>query len=362
MIQVSGSGLRLPPCYSKTAGPKLSCRGSSGLLRFFEMKDIYSTREKYLYYFCWLMEHIFGPRKGQGMFGRKKDSLALRFQERLLKRPPAKTVPIETFDQLSEEEFLNKYVLTGRSVLIKGAAKNWPAVGKWSHHWFAENYPNETQPFVDPETKGYGYKELSFKEIAAEIDKGSQSYVKFSNFLHKTPGAENDFDMSLIEKYKLVKNVPSAKQLFMGAAGTRSGIHAALANVFFVQIFGHKRWLLIPEEWTPILNPQVDRQPHFLVQEELLFPDNPDKAELFKRFEFVEVNMEPGDFYFNPAFCWHYVDNKTPSIGIGFRWIPVRAAFRSPILTSFILLSQYPFSIIRAFGNPRGVFFPKRWP
>lgn len=308
------------------------------------------------------MEHLFGPHKGTGYFGQKKNALAERFQKRLLKRPKAQITVIDTFTELSEADFHDKYAVHGKSVLIKGAAKNWPAVGKWSHHFFAEKYPNETQPFVDPKTKGYGYKELTFKEIAEEIDKGSQSYVKFSNFLHKTTGAEKDLDMELLKSYRVVRNLESGKQLFMGAKGTRSGIHAALANVFFVQIYGVKRWLLLSEEWTPLINPQVDRQPHFLAQEELLFPDDPTQKEIFERLPFVDVVLDPGDLYFNPAFCWHYVENLTPSIGIGFRWIPFRAAFKSPILTSFILLSMYPFSLIRVFGNAQGKYFPKRWP
>ncbi len=326
------------------------------------MEGIYSKTDKFKYFSYWYLEQIFGPKNSTGFFGRKKNSLAEKFQERLKQRPKIKTVPVDTYTELSQEDFVKNYLLPGKPVLIKGAAKNWPAVGKWSHHWFAENYPESTQPFVDPATKGYGQTELTFKEIASEIDSGSAKYVKFSNFLHKTPGAEKDFDLSLLEKYKAVKNLPSSKQLFMGGNGTHSTIHAALANVFFVQIYGTKRWLLFPEELTPVINPQVDRQPHFLAQEELLYPDSEENQELFSRFPFQEVIMEAGDFYFNPAFCWHYVENKSISIGIGFRWIPLRAFYRSPLLSAVILMSQYPAAIFRAFQNPRGKFFPKRWP
>lgn len=325
-------------------------------------EGIYSKKEKMAYFGCWWIEHVFGPRKSTGHFGKKKDALARTFQERLKQRDKLNITPVDTYTDLSREDFIKNYLLPGKPVLIKGAAKNWPAVGKWSHHFFAENYPEATQPFVSPESKGYGQEELNFKEIAKHIDNGSKSYVKFSNFLHKTPNAELDFDYSLLDKYKAVKHIPSSKQLFMGAKGTHSTIHAALANVFFVQIYGTKRWLLFPEELAPVINPQVDRQPHFLAQEELLYPNTPENEELFARFGFKEVIMEPGDFYFNPAFCWHYVENLSVSIGIGFRWIPFRAIWRSPLLASVILMAQYPSAFIRAFQNPRGIFFPKRWP
>lgn len=327
------------------------------------LSDIYSTSEKLKYFSCWWMEHIFGPRNGDiGYFGKKKEELAHTFQRRLIeRRPKVKWQPLESYDSISDEAFIKEFLLPGRPVVIRGAAKNWKAVGKWSPRWFAETYPEVTQPFVDPRTKGYGLKELTFREIADEIDKGSDHYVKFSNFLHKTPGIEQDFELDLIEKWKVIKNIPSSRQLFMGGPGTKSQIHAALAHVFFVQIYGRKRWLLIPEEWGLLINPQMDRQPHYLGQEELLVTPTPDH-ELYSRFEFKEVILEPGDFYFNPAFCWHYVENLTTSIGLGFRWIPFRPMYKSPLFSSILMMSQYPASFIRAYQNPKGIFFPKRYP
>ena len=328
------------------------------------LADIYSNKEKLLFFTYWGLEHLFGPRKGDvGTFGRKKNHLAHTFQQRLIeKRPKWKITPLESYHNLSDKDFIENFLITGKPVIIKGAAKNWPAVGKWTPRWFADHYPEATQPFVDPKTRGYGARELTFKEIADEIESGSDNYVKFSNFLHKTPGALDDLDLSLIEKWKVIQNIPSSKQLFMGGKGTYSVIHAALAHVFFVQIYGVKRWLLIPEEWAPLINPQVDRQPHFLGQEELLIKPDAGDHDIFSRFEFKEAILEPGDFYFNPAFCWHYVENLTTSIGLGFRWVPFRAVYKSPLLSSMILMSQYPASFVRAYQNSRGIFFPKRYP
>lgn len=328
------------------------------------LSDIYSTQEKLKYFSYWGLEHLFGPRNSQlGFFGRKKENLAHLFQKRLIeKRPKFKIRPLETYTNISDQDFIENFLLPGKPVIIKGAAKNWPAVGKWSPRWFAENYPESKQPFADPKNKGYGARILTFREIADEIEAGSDHYLKFSNFLHVTPGAENDLDLSLIQKWKVVKNIPSSRQLFMGGKGTHSVIHAALAHVFFVQIYGTKRWLIVPEEWAPIINPQIDRQPHFLGQEELLVKPDEGDHPIFSRFEFKEVILEPGDFYFNPAFCWHYVENVTTSIGIGFRWVPMRAIFKSPLLSSIILMSQYPASFLRAYQNAKGDFFPRRYP
>jgi lysine-specific demethylase 8 len=329
------------------------------------MHDLYSGMEKAEFFACWWTEHLLGPRAqgSQGYFGKKKDELARRFQDRLIeKRSRWKLKPLASYTSISEKDFTENFLIPGRPVVIRGAAKNWGAVGKWTPRWFAENYPEQKHPFVDPESKGYGFKELTFREIADEIEKGSKSYVKFSNLLHTTQELEKDFDMSLIERYRGVRHLASGKQLFMGGKGTNSGMHAALANVFFIQVYGRKRWLLLPEEWAPVINPQVDRQPHFLVQEELMFPYDCENDQIFSRLEYTEVILEPGDFYFNPAFCWHYVENLSTSIGLGFRWIPLRAFYRSPLLSSVITMSQYPASFMRVFQNTRGKYFPKRWP
>jgi hypothetical protein len=78
--------------------------------------------------------------------------------------------------------------------------------------------------------------------------------------------------------------------------------------------------------------------------------------------DFIEVILEPGDLYFNPAFCWHYVENLSTSISVAFRSTPLRAIYKTPFLSMIILLAENPSLLTTIFGNPRGKLESKRHP
>jgi ribosomal protein L16 Arg81 hydroxylase len=327
------------------------------------MRDLFSTPEKLEYFLCWWMEAAFGPRKGAvGRFGKQKDRLAKKFRERLTSQRSKWTLKsVPAYSSLSPDDFVESFARPGKPVLIRGAAKSWQAIGKWTPRYLAERFPDRCLPLVDPESQ-LRHRMATFAEVAEAIETNSRHTVKFSNFLHLHPEAEEDFDLSLIDRYKGVWHLGNTRQLFVAGQGTDTGMHAEMANVSFVQIQGRKRWLLLPEEWSPVINPQVDRQPYFLAQEDLVYPRDLEGDEVFSRLEFTEVILEPGDLFFNPAFNWHYVENLTATIGVGFRWTPLRSLYKSPLLSSIILSSQYPPPITTVLGNSRGQFFPRKWP
>jgi hypothetical protein len=328
------------------------------------VKGLYSNKELIQFYFNYLVEQTICQEEKVTRFGRRKDELAKKFWERLEKMDDQIVTPVDTFrlDQITHDELVRKYIEPGIPVILKGAAKDWGAVKNWSLDYFKLHYGDVSLPFLASKGEaGAIYEEKRVEEICEEIKNGSRKYVKFSNFLLKNNKLLSDFDVSQIEKINSVKYLPSSIQLFMGGAGTKTTIHTALSNVTFVQVHGIKRWLTLPREWTPIMNPIVDRQPQFMAHDYICDVESDKIKHLTRKMPFKEVLLEPGDIYFNPAFLWHHVNNDTTSIGVAFRWISYKAIAKAPILSSLVILSQIP-SILKIFDHTKGEYFPTKWP
>lgn len=328
------------------------------------MDNIYNRQEAAKFYFYYYLEQMMCKEGIVGKYGQKKTELAKRFWDRLEKLPDQPMGIVDTYlpGQISHEDLVRKYISQGIPVILKGAAKEWGAVKRWSPEFFAERYGDTKLPFLASKGEaGAVYEERRVDEICKEIRSGSRKYVKFSNLLLKNRELLDDFDVAQIEKINSVKHMPSSIQLFMGGAGTKTTIHTALSNVTFVQTHGIKRWLTLPKEWTPVMNPLVDREPQFMADDYICDVESEAIKHLTRKMPFKVVLLEAGDIYFNPAFLWHHVNNDTTSIGVAFRWMSYKALIRNPVLTSLVLLSQVPM-MLRLDQHTKGQYFPNKWP
>lgn len=328
------------------------------------MKAPITLYEKYLYHFYWIIEHWFGSREDRlGHFGKKRNELSKKIIARMPSDGNLNVRPIVVLDSNTDPEFIIKnYIIPRVPFVIKGFCRDWPAVKNWSPDFFAENYGDLVEPFVNPGVLDTEYNEYTIREIVEQIKNGSLKYLKLSNIIHRVPSLSRDLMPEVFNIYKNKFGAESSRQFFMGAVGTKSLFHCALSNVYFVQIHGKKRWFLIHESFTPMLNPLIDRQPYFLAEVDHSDPTLPETKEFFSKIPMIEVNLEAGDFYFNPGFTWHYVENLSTSIGIGFRRNSLRTPYQNFLSTLIIMTANYPSSFLQIFRNKKGIFFPKRWP
>src|SRR5262245_25018009 len=56
---------------------------------------------------------------------------------------------VDKRDSLSREEFLHEYVLKNRPVVLKDAARQWPALSKWTPAFFQERYGSKQVPVFE---------------------------------------------------------------------------------------------------------------------------------------------------------------------------------------------------------------------
>jgi len=118
--------------------------------------------------------------------------------------------------------------------------------------------------------------------------------------------------------------------LWTGPGGTLSVLHFDRVHNFSVQLYGRKKWILIPpEQYADVYWPCDELRAGML----LFSPvdaERPDLADFprFARARPIEVTLEPGEILFLPTGWWHQVRSLDPSISLNFFWF---APLRTPL-------------------------------
>lgn len=321
-----------------------------------------STSEKISYNFLWLKDQFLSLFTKNSC--EKRNDISLQIITRMRELPDTNFIKVDTYEDFSAlglNKFLNEYVKKGKPVVIKGFAKDWECVKKWNPEYLSQNFGEEKLPFLDNLDSEYVYQEKSLSDIFKEIESGSLKYAKFTGLLRKRPELLDDFDMLSLKKLQGTPHIKSSAQLFIGGKGTKTHIHTAISSVSFIQVYGSKSWYTLSKEWTQLLNPIIDNQPQLMASP--FFDDllNGDSGRLIKKLPIIEVNLESGDYFYNPAWVWHAVENKSTSIGAAIRWIPLHNFLIAPFLTFIVFVKQLSF-LKNLKKHTKGEYFPTKWP
>ncbi|MCG3174492.1 MAG: hypothetical protein GMKNLPBB_02731 [Myxococcota bacterium] len=222
-----------------------------------------------------------------------------------------------------------------RPLVIRGLARDWPALILWSPAYLAEHSGETPIPVGDTEGgrviidehKGVQIRQSTLREYAALAqDPAGRGYMSVDiNLLN--PVVRKDFpppEPCASAPYRWSK-------LWMGRAGTVTPMHWDLPRNIVVQITGRKRfWLAAPWQ-APNVYPLPLKSP---------FPnfarvrvEEPDFQAWprMRRLSVWRAELEPGDAIFIPSGWWHEVRNVEPSITLNFFWAegPLRQCVRA---------------------------------
>jgi hypothetical protein len=150
--------------------------------------------------------------------------------------------------------------------------------------------------------------------FGAFLDRAEQSgppcYLGYTRPAELIPGYERAFDFDPLTP---TRPESTDTRLWIGSAGTCSGLHSDLKDNVFAQIQGRKRVILVPFRQTHLVYPFLDNIVNSRVD-----PEHLDR-ERFPRFTRATVFtcvVEPGDVLFIPRGWWHYLRSESPSISI----------------------------------------------
>jgi ribosomal protein L16 Arg81 hydroxylase len=218
--------------------------------------------------------------------------------------------PVDTVQDISEEDFYQKYVKTRTPVKLLNYAKNWPATKKWTYdylHQVAGQHKvklhgawqdNDPTAIEMPPVK-----EVPFSEYLDMLKHNMHSDLRIFlfNLFKLEPQLLQDFNYTpIMEGY--LENHP---YLFFGCAGSNVRLHydIDLSNVFITQFGGTKRARLFDQSQTKYLY----KLPFTTHSAADLTSIDYNKHPALKLAKGYETDIEPGETLFMPSGIWHHM-------------------------------------------------------
>lgn len=225
---------------------------------------------------------------------------------------------VDKVNDISPEDFKKNYYDTGKPVVLRNLAKQWPAYDKWTWAYFKEVagdkkiaiYNNVKSDAYTPINKADDY--TTFGEYIDMISKGPAEWrIFFFNIFAHAPQLKEDFTWPEDYVKGFLKSLPS---LFAGGQGSITHMHfdIDLPNIVHTQFIGKKRVLLFPNEEQY----KLYRKP-FEVLSLADFSNyyDPEKSKIdTAKFPAVQlakgydVIIEHGDTLFMPSGYWHHME------------------------------------------------------
>ena len=237
-----------------------------------------------------------------------------------------KKVPLPPF-----KKFLKDYYYKNKPGLFKGAFDHWPA-REWTPRKLVEKVGSDEMVQIQlgrEQDELYEINSVSlrrdiklgqFVDLIENVDSSNDFYLTANNNgldnlgLKKLMDELGDFG----DGYLKPETVKKYGLLWLGPNGTVTPLHHDLNNIFFSQIYGRKKFRLIPSMQVPYMY----NHRHVYSSVNLLNPDY-DKFPDYKNITPIEFEVEPGDLLFIPIGWWHHVVGLSVNISISFTNINV---------------------------------------
>jgi len=231
--------------------------------------------------------------------------------------------PIDVVDEISKEDFYEKYLKPRRPVVIKNMAKKWPAYQKWTMEYMKEVVGDVEVPLYDS----------SKADPSAPIN-SSAAKMKFGDYIDLIQREPTDLRIFLFDPIKfapkLLEDYISPKELmggfldkypnmFFGGKGSETFLHfdIDMAHIFHTHFNGRKHILLFDYKWKERLY-QIPYATYALEDYDI---ENPDftKFPALDGVEGIECYLEHGDTLFMPTGWWHWMKYLDGSFSISLR-------------------------------------------
>lgn len=310
------------------------------------MKDFkrnipFGMRFKYGYY--QLMDHFFTRERSYKWHEKSRRKYYSKLHQKLKESGEGTVTPIDRRSDLTVKQFYKEYVRKGKPVILEGAAKEWPCVKEWSLDYFKKLHGDDEIVLVDQEHMENPYEMLTLGEIIDGIQDGKGKYYRFYPLLERHPEHLKDFDYKWLRDRRNKMTWFEAFQVFIGGDKSVTPLHNANQCNLFVQTHGEKKWSLIPNYYTPIIDPDPIRNAYrgapYKSDEGSFNPFDPNYETPYTLYKYIDrytAHLKPGDVLWNPPFYWHAVQNAGNSIGVGYRWLPPLYAWRISPLYMFL--------------------------
>ena len=231
--------------------------------------------------------------------------------------------PIDVVEDISQEDFRDKYLKPRKPVVIRNMAKNWPAYQKWTLEYMKEVVGDVEVPLYDS----------SKADPAAPINSAAAK-MKFGDYVDLIQREPTDLRIFLFDPIKsapkLLEDYLAPKELmggfldkypnmFFGGKGSVTFLHydIDMAHIFHTHFNGRKHILLFDYKWKERLY-RIPYATYALEDYNISDPDF-EKFPALEGVEGVECFLEHGDTLFMPTGWWHWMKYLDGSFSISLR-------------------------------------------
>ncbi|WP_312824025.1 cupin-like domain-containing protein [Epilithonimonas sp.] len=231
--------------------------------------------------------------------------------------------PIDIVDDITKEEFFEKYLKPRKPVVIKNMARKWPAYQKWTMEYIKEVVGDVTVPLYD-----------SAKADPAAPINAPTTEMKFADYIDLIQREPTDLRIFFFDPIKhapkILNDYISPKELmggfldkypsmFFGGKGSVTFLHydIDMAHIFHTHFNGRKHVLLFDYKWKERLY-QIPYATYALEDFDIENPDF-EKFPALDGVEGIECFLEHGDTLFMPTGWWHWMKYLDGSFSISLR-------------------------------------------
>lgn len=231
--------------------------------------------------------------------------------------------PIDIVEDISKEDFFEKYLKPRKPVVIKNMAKNWPAYEKWNLEYMKNVVGDVEVPLYDS----------SKADPAAPIN-ASAAKMKFGDYIDLIEREPTDLRIFLFDPIKFAPNLlkdyifpkdlmggflDKYPNMFFGGKGSVTFLHydIDMAHIFHTHFNGRKHILLFDYKWKDRLY-QIPYATYALEDYDIENPDF-EKFPALDGVEGIECFLEHGDTLFMPTGWWHWMKYLDGSFSISLR-------------------------------------------
>lgn len=299
-----------------------------------------SLGEKIRFFAILFSEQLLGKTRFKKNIENTRDIFFNSLNKKLQHLPDGEVTEIDSHRDLNVNDFRSLYFKKSKPVIFKGAASNWPCCQKWDLAYFNKILGEKNVLLVDvngltSQKSEKNYEILSVVDLVANINSGGEKYLRFSPLVEQNPELTGALNLKWLNSLKSRWSIGNTYYLFMGGKKTVTHLHCDQPCNLFVQVYGKKKWTLISVDQSYLVYPQATQTAYFKSSADLSRLED-EKYPLLKKATRWEVVLEPGDVLYVPPHLWHYVENQTDTIGVGFRFSSVSAAIRSSFMFTFL--------------------------
>lgn len=221
---------------------------------------------------------------------------------------------VEKRSHVAVDEFIARYVIGCRPLVLTGVTHDWPAMQRWSAQDLKARFGHlaveiQAERSADPnyeQNKLDHRRSANLGEFVDQVLNGGATndyYLTANNEALRRPAfapllADIDTLPEVCDRAELAR----LSSFWFGPAGTHTPLHHDTLMLFHTQVVGRKRWRFI----SPLQTPRLYNHNNVFSPIDL---DSPDFARfpLFRDVKVLEVIAQPGDTVFLPLGGWHQV-------------------------------------------------------